>query len=86
MKPGGRLLYATCSLFAEENEAVAAAFAAAHPDFAPLPIARAVQTDALTPEGQTRLAAMADGAHTLRLTPHTAGTDGFFVALFERLP
>jgi 16S rRNA (cytosine967-C5)-methyltransferase len=86
VKPGGRLLYATCSLFVEENEAVAAAFAAAHPDFAPLPIARAVRTDALTPEGQTRLAAMAGGAHTLRLTPHTAGTDGFFVALFERLP
>ena len=86
VNPGGRFLYATCSMFTEENEAVAAAFAAAHPDFAPLPIARAVQTDAITPEGQTRLAAMAGGAHTLRLTPQSAGTDGFFVALFERRP
>ncbi len=35
VKPGGRLLYVTCSLFAEENEDRLAAFLAAHPDFAP---------------------------------------------------
>lgn len=86
VRPGGRLIYATCSLFAEENEAVAAGFAAAHPEFSPLPVADAARTDALTPEGQSRLAAMARGAHTLRLTPQSAGTDGFFVALFERRP
>ena len=86
VKPRGRLLYATCSLFSEENEAVAAAFAAAHPDFTPLPIAIAAETVALTSEGKAKLTAMAGGAHTLRLTPYSAGTDGFFVALFERRP
>ena len=84
VKPGGRLVYVTCSLFVEENEAVAVAFGLTHPAFTLLPIARAAQTDALTPEGRTRLAAMGGGGHTLRLTPHSTGTDGFFVALFER--
>ena len=35
MKPGGRLVYATCSLLARENEDRAAAFAARHPDWRP---------------------------------------------------
>ena len=41
VKPGGRLVYATCSLLREENEAQAEAFLAAHPDFALYPAARA---------------------------------------------
>ncbi len=86
VKPGGRLIYVTCSLFDAENGAVASAFAASHPDFTPLPIASAAQTDALTTSGQTRLVELSRGGHTLGLTPHTAGTDGFFVALFERNP
>jgi 16S rRNA (cytosine967-C5)-methyltransferase len=39
LKPGGRLVYATCSLLREENDAVVADFLATHPDFAPLPAA-----------------------------------------------
>jgi len=39
LKPGGRLVYATCSLLREENDVVVADFLAAHPDFAPLPAA-----------------------------------------------
>ena len=38
MKPGGRLIYVTCSLFAEENEDRVAAFLAAHPAFGVAPI------------------------------------------------
>jgi 16S rRNA (cytosine967-C5)-methyltransferase len=33
LKPGGRLVYATCSVLPQENEAIAQAFTAAHPDF-----------------------------------------------------
>jgi 16S rRNA (cytosine967-C5)-methyltransferase len=70
-RPGGRLIYVTCSLFAEENEDRVAAFLAAQPGFRALP-ARGPADGFLTPDGY------------LRLTPRTAGTDGFFVAVLER--
>ena len=76
VKPGGRLVYVTCSLLREENEAQAEAFLAAHPDFAPYPAARAWEE---TIGGQCP-----GGEDCLRLTPSRHGTDGFFVALFER--
>ena len=84
VRPGGRLVYITCSVFAEENEQVAAAFAAARPDFRPRPITDAAQTPAITDAGRTRLAELAQGGHTVQLTPLRNGTDGFFIALFER--
>jgi 16S rRNA (cytosine967-C5)-methyltransferase len=84
VKPGGRLAYVTCSIFAAENDAVAEAFARARPDFRPVPIAQAAQTPALTDAARDRLAALAGGGHTLQLTPRRTGTDGFFIALFER--
>ncbi len=85
VRPGGRLAYATCSVFAEENEAVAAVFAAGHPGFRPLPIATAAEAaPGLTPAGRERLSALARGGNTLQMTPHRTGTDGFFLALFER--
>jgi len=86
VKPGGRLLYATCSMLDEENGRVASAFAASHPAFIPIPIADAVQTPNLTDAARARLAALADGGHTLQLTPRRTGTDGFFAALFQRSP
>jgi 16S rRNA (cytosine967-C5)-methyltransferase len=74
VKPGGRLVYATCSVLREENEAVAEAFAAAHPEFAALSCA-----DLLAAQ---RIAL--DTGLTLRLWPHRHGTDGFFAAAFVR--
>ena len=78
LKPGGRLVYATCSLLRAENEEVAEAFGAAHPEFAVLP-------------AETALAAahVADAASLvqgpfLRLWPHRHGTDGFFAAAWQR--
>ena len=73
-KPGGRLVYATCSILSEENEAVAERFAAGHPEFSPLFCAEllAVQRIAI------------DTGKYLRLWPHRQGTDGFFAAAFER--
>jgi 16S rRNA (cytosine967-C5)-methyltransferase len=71
VRPGGRMIYVTCSLFAEENEDRVAAFLAAAPAFRAIP-ARGPADAFLTPEGY------------LRLTPRTAGTDGFFVAVLAR--
>jgi len=76
VKPGGRLVYVTCSLLREENEAQAEEFLAAHPDFALYPMARAwaEMLGGTSPGGEDYL----------RLTPARHGTDGFFVAIFER--
>lgn len=84
VKPGGRLVYVTCSLLDAENRDVAERFAAAHPAFRPRSIESAAQTHALTDQGRIRLSALAQGGHTLQLTPYRTGTDGFFAALFER--
>ena len=81
MKPGGRLIYATCSLLPEENEAQIDAFLAQHPDFAILPVAD-VWRDAMAKQPDAA-PCPADGSY-LRLTPAQHGTDGFFVAILER--
>jgi 16S rRNA (cytosine967-C5)-methyltransferase len=83
VKPGGRLAYVTCSMLSREDEASADAFEAAHPDFAPVPIAAALSTPDLTGLARDRLSALAQG-HRLRLSPRRSGTDGFFVSLYER--
>ena len=84
VKPGGRLVYVTCSMLTRENGDSAAAFAEAHPNFAPEPIASALGSADLTEAGRVRLAELAGGGHTLQLTPRRTGTDGFFIALFQR--
>ena len=83
VKPGGRLVYVTCSMLSAENEATTAAFEAANAQFKPLPVAQAVQTSSLTDEARTRLTELADG-HRLRMSPGSTNTDGFFIALYER--
>lgn len=83
VKPGGRLVYVTCSMLSRENEASVAAFEAAHPEFTPVSVASALSDAALNSEGAAMLAAKADG-HRLRLSPASTNTDGFFVALYER--
>jgi len=59
----------------EEDEAQAEAFLAAAPNFALLSVARV---------WRETIGAWPGGAHFLRLTPARHGTDGFFVAIFER--
>jgi 16S rRNA (cytosine967-C5)-methyltransferase len=78
VKPGGRLVYVTCSLLREENETQAERFLAETPDFALYPAVRAWSEAIGTP--------CPAGGDYLRLTPAQHGTDGFFVALFERKP
>ena len=74
VRPGGRLVYATCSLLAAENDAVLDAFLAAHPAFRPLPAAEILAGQGIA----------LDTGDRLRLLPHRHGTDGFFAAVMER--
>jgi 16S rRNA (cytosine967-C5)-methyltransferase len=76
LKSGGRLVYATCSLLLEENEAIAQAFSAAHPEFLPLSVSETLQ--ALKVHDAATLCS-ADGLY-LRLWPHLHASDGFFAA------
>ncbi|HMN21608.1 MAG TPA: RsmB/NOP family class I SAM-dependent RNA methyltransferase [Ottowia sp.] len=80
VKPGGRLVYATCSLLTDENEVVAGAFGADHPDFRPLPVAELL---AGLKVADAAALCTPDGA-CLRLWPHRHGTDGFFAAAWQR--
>ncbi|HEV7370998.1 RsmB/NOP family class I SAM-dependent RNA methyltransferase [Arenibaculum sp.] len=76
VKPGGRLVYATCSLLPEENDRRVEAFLAAHPEFTvvPMPLAWA-ETIGTEPPG---------AGPYLALTPARHETDGFFAAVLER--
>ncbi|MFZ3238547.1 MAG: RsmB/NOP family class I SAM-dependent RNA methyltransferase [Stellaceae bacterium] len=78
VRPGGRLVYVTCSLLREEDEAQAEAFLAEEHDFALVPAARAWE--------EAIGGASPAGDRYLFLTPARHGTDGFFVAIFERKP
>ena len=81
VKPGGRLVYATCSLFQEENADQVQAFLAAHPDFAVVPGTKAWNAAMEHNGGDTPYPG--DG-EMLVLTPARHGTDGFFVAVMEK--
>ena len=74
VKPGGRLVYATCSILRAENEDIVAGFLAAHPDFT-------------VDSAQAILAAQGiaiDCGDMLQLSPLQHGTDGFFAAVLRR--
>ncbi len=76
VKPGGRIVYVTCSVLAEENEAAVARFLARHDPFAARS-ARAVAEAA----GLAALVPFADANDIgIRLSPHRTGTDGFYIA------
>ena len=74
VKTGGRLVYATCSILREENEAVAEQFLASHPDFELLPMSELMAEQKINLEMQDYL----------KLSPEVHGTDGFFAAAFTR--
>jgi 16S rRNA (cytosine967-C5)-methyltransferase len=72
VKPGGRLVYAVCSVLHEEGQEVVARALAANPELGEAPF----------PPGAAD--SLAEGAPTLRLLPHVHGTDGYFVASLIR--
>ena len=83
LKPGGRLVYATCSLLRQENEDIAAAFSASHPEFQALPVGEAL-TNLKVPDAGTLCSGGEDGRQYLRLWPNRHGTDGFFAAIWVK--
>ncbi len=80
VKSGGRLVYATCSVLPQENEAIAEAFGQAHPDFVPLNVAEELVR--LKVDAAASLCTA--GGEYLRLWPHRHATDGFFAAVWVR--
>jgi 16S rRNA (cytosine967-C5)-methyltransferase len=92
VKSGGRLVYATCSVLPEENELIAQAFSAAHPDFVVLNVAQELErlkvpnAASLCSPAVSGDASMADGVGGtfLRLWPHRHATDGFFAAAWVK--
>lgn len=75
LKPGGRLVYATCSLLAEENESVVEQFLARHNDFALLPANQVLAEQKIS----------LDTGSYLQLLPHVHRADGFFAAVLTRV-
>ncbi|KAF7600327.1 MAG: SAM-dependent methyltransferase [Candidatus Dactylopiibacterium carminicum] len=74
VKPGGRLVYATCSLLREENDGIVDAFLAAQPQFRPVAAEEILKQAGVALETGERL----------HLDPLRHNTDGFFAAAFER--
>jgi 16S rRNA (cytosine967-C5)-methyltransferase len=72
---GGRLIYATCSVLREENDAVVERFLGERPDFVVMPLKEIW--------GKARAAEVGDETF-LRLLPHVHDTDGFFAAVLRR--
>lgn len=75
VKPGGLLIYGTCSYFRDENEGVVETFLAKHAHFELVPAERSLGTE---------VAAKTCRNGMLRLFPHTHGTDAFFGAILKR--
>ena len=84
LKSGGRLVYATCSMMVQENEAIAQAFSEANKEFTPLNVGEILA--GLKVEGAATLCSGGDnGQRYLRLWPHRHHTDGFFAAVWQRV-
>ena len=85
LKPGGRLVYATCSILPQENEGIAQAFSAANPDFTPLETVD-ILTQLKVPDAANLCSGPVSGGEFLRMWPHRHHTDGFFAAVWQKKP
>jgi len=88
VRPGGRVVYSTCSLEPEENEQVVAAVLAEFPSARRLPLGPSIEAllsqSILTPSGAERLHGCLTPEGALRLLPGAFHTDGFFIAMMEK--
>lgn len=83
LKPGGRLVYATCSILPQENEAIAQAFSDGNSEFTPLDVGEIMFN--LKIEAAASLCSGGEnGQRYLRLWPHKHQTDGFFAAVWQK--
>ncbi|WP_018131212.1 RsmF rRNA methyltransferase first C-terminal domain-containing protein [Effusibacillus pohliae] len=81
LRPGGKLVYSTCTFAPEENEAVLDGFLARHPEFVIRPFPNAALFSPARPEwGQGR----SELQHAVRLWPHRLRGEGHFAALLEK--
>jgi len=78
VKPGGRLVYATCSVLSVENQDVVAAFLSEHPEFVVVPAAEVLSSQGIQINDAARFAPW------LVMLPHLHDTDGFFAAVLEK--
>jgi 16S rRNA (cytosine967-C5)-methyltransferase len=89
VRPGGRVVYSTCSLEPEENEQVVAAILSENPNVRQVSLAQSIgtlhQNGILRSEAAEPLRTCLTPDGALRLLPGAVSTDGFFVALLERL-
>lgn len=79
VKPGGRLVYITCSVLPQENDEQIAAFLSRHPSFVP-----ATENELLARHAAF-FGHVIPMTHGLQFTPATSGTDGFYISLLKRI-
>lgn len=88
VRPGGRLVYATCSLLPEEDEMQIERFLGRHPDFVVKPVTGlwGQLCPGVSPPGAREMGTAPGEGPFMALSPARHGTDGFFAAVLERQP
>lgn len=85
VKPGGRLVYVTCSVLPEENEERITGFLAGRDDFTPVPASQAIASSGRLADGAKDRLSKLEGRHgAIQLTPRRTGTDGFYICVLEK--